>query len=87
MAVGFRIRTNTRKVSPEAVEKFRSIPVTNVSDSMSRISTAGSRIRRCTGPARRGGIRPGRGNPRQPGPVRPEPRGPQRLWAVRRSSH
>jgi regulator of RNase E activity RraA len=45
MTIGFRIRNNTRKVSPETVEKFRSIPVANVSDSMSRISAAGSRIR------------------------------------------
>ena len=45
MTIGFRIRNNTRKVSPETVEKFRSLPVVNVSDFMSRISAAGSRIR------------------------------------------
>ena len=45
MATGFRIRNNTRKVGPDIVEKFRAIPVANVSDSMSRISAAGTRIR------------------------------------------
>ena len=45
MTIGFRIRNNTRKVSPETVEKSRSIPMAYVSDSMSRISAAGSRIR------------------------------------------
>ena len=33
MAIGFRIRNNTRKVGPDIVEKFRAIPVANVSDS------------------------------------------------------
>lgn len=45
MAIGFRIRNNTRKVGQETVDRFRSIPVANVSDVMSRISAAGSRIR------------------------------------------
>lgn len=45
MTIGFRIRNNTRNVGPETVDRFRSIPVANVSDSMSRISAAGSRIR------------------------------------------
>jgi regulator of RNase E activity RraA len=45
MTIGFRVRNSTRKVGPETVDGFRSIPVANVSDSMSRISAAGSRIR------------------------------------------
>jgi RraA family protein len=34
-----------RRVSPETVEQFRDIPVANVSDSMSRMSASGARIR------------------------------------------
>jgi regulator of RNase E activity RraA len=45
MTIGFRIRNNTRKVARETVDRFRTVPVANVSDSMSRISAAGSRIR------------------------------------------
>ncbi len=45
MTIGFRIRTNTRKVGADVVEKFRSLPVANVSDSMSRMTASGSRLR------------------------------------------
>ncbi len=45
MTIGFRIRKNTRKVSRETVEKFRGIPVANVSDSMSRMTATGPRLR------------------------------------------
>ncbi|MXQ13096.1 RraA family protein [Microvirga makkahensis] len=52
MTIGFRIRRNARTVSPEVVERFRALPVANVSDSMSRISAAGPRIR----PMHRSGV-------------------------------
>jgi regulator of RNase E activity RraA len=45
MTIGFRIRKNTRKVSPEIIEKFRGLPVANVSDSMSRMAASGPRLR------------------------------------------
>jgi regulator of RNase E activity RraA len=45
MTIGFRIRTNTRKVGADMVEKFRGLPVANVSDSMSRIAAGGARLR------------------------------------------
>jgi regulator of RNase E activity RraA len=45
MTIGFRIRKNTRKVGPEVVEKFRGLPVANVSDCMSRMTAAGARLR------------------------------------------
>jgi regulator of RNase E activity RraA len=52
MTTGFRVRNNTRKVTPDLVDRFRAIPVANVSDSMSRIGAAGPRIR----PMHRSGI-------------------------------
>ena len=45
MKIGFRIHKNTRKVGPEVVEKFRGLPVANVSDSMSRMAASGPRLR------------------------------------------
>jgi regulator of RNase E activity RraA len=45
MTIGFRIRKNTRKVDPEMVKKFRNLPVANVSDSMSRMTATGARLR------------------------------------------
>jgi regulator of RNase E activity RraA len=45
MTIGFRIRKNTRKVGRDVVEKFRAIPVANVSDSMWRMAASGSRLR------------------------------------------
>jgi regulator of RNase E activity RraA len=45
MTIGFRIRKNTRKVGPEVIEKFRGLPVANVSDSMSRMAASGPRLR------------------------------------------
>ena len=45
MPIGFRIRTNREKVSPELVEKFKGLPVANVSDSMSRMTAGGPRLR------------------------------------------
>ncbi|PZW44911.1 RraA family protein [Humitalea rosea] len=45
MPIGFAIYPRTRKVSPELVERFRTLPVANVSDSMSRLTAAGPRLR------------------------------------------
>ncbi|HVZ02098.1 MAG TPA: RraA family protein [Dongiaceae bacterium] len=45
MAVGFRIITGCPKVSPEVVERFRRLPVANVSDSMHRMSAGGAALR------------------------------------------
>jgi len=52
MASGFRIRPRTRKVSGEVVERFRALPVANVSDSMSRMTAGGPRLR----PMHAGGV-------------------------------
>ena len=45
MAAGFRILWRTRKVAPEIVERFSSLPVANVSDSMSRMTGGGTNLR------------------------------------------
>lgn len=45
MPAGFRILRRARKVSPEVVERFRELPVANVSDSMARVTAGGSRLR------------------------------------------
>lgn len=45
MSVGFRILKRGRRVAPEIVERFASLPVANVSDSMSRMTAAGARLR------------------------------------------
>lgn len=45
MSVGFRILKRERKVAPEVVERFARLPVANVSDSMSRMTAAGARVR------------------------------------------
>jgi regulator of RNase E activity RraA len=52
MTIGFRIRTNTRKVGADIVEKFRGLPVANVSDCMSRMAASGPRLR----PMHRSGV-------------------------------
>jgi regulator of RNase E activity RraA len=44
MPIGFRIFNAKRKVSPETVDGFRSLPVANISDVMSRLAGA-SRLR------------------------------------------
>lgn len=43
--IGFRIREINRRIDPDMVEKFKSLPVANVSDCMSRMSGFGARIR------------------------------------------
>ena len=50
MPAGFKISKPKRKVSPDMVERFRSLPVANISDVMSRLSGT-SRLR----PMHRGG--------------------------------
>lgn len=43
--IGFRILKRHRAVSADIVEKFRALPVANVSDSMSRMTASGPRLR------------------------------------------
>jgi RraA family protein len=43
--IGFRICPRERKVDAATVARFRSIPVANISDSMSRMTAAGVRLR------------------------------------------
>jgi RraA family protein len=45
MTIGFRILPRQRKVAPEWVERFRKLPVANVSDMMSRMTAGGPRLR------------------------------------------
>jgi RraA family protein len=45
MTPGLRILARERKISPELVERFRALPVANVSDSMQRLSAAGAALR------------------------------------------
>lgn len=52
MAAGFRILRRSRKVSADVVERFRALPVANVSDSMSRVTAGGARLR----PMHAGGV-------------------------------
>jgi RraA family protein len=43
--IGFRILKRRRAVAADTVEKFRTLPVANVSDSMSRMTATGPRLR------------------------------------------
>jgi regulator of RNase E activity RraA len=45
MPVGFRILKRQRKVGTDVVERFARLPVANVSDSMSRLTAGGARLR------------------------------------------
>lgn len=45
MPVGFRILKRTRKVGADVAERFARLPVANVSDSMSRLTASGARLR------------------------------------------
>ena len=45
MPVGFRILQRCRKTSADAVARFRSLPVANVSDVMARMTAGGPRLR------------------------------------------
>ena len=63
--IGFRILPRARTVDAQVVAQFRAIPVANVSDSMSRMSAGGARLRpmhqggRMAGPAFTVKTRPG----------------------------
>ena len=45
MAIGFQICKRTRKVDAGTVAKFRELPVANISDNMSRMTSGGPRLR------------------------------------------
>jgi RraA family protein len=45
MPAGFRVLSRERKVSADVVERFARLPVANVSDSMSRLTAGGARLR------------------------------------------
>jgi regulator of RNase E activity RraA len=45
LSVGLRILRRSRKVSDEVIERFSSLPVANVSDSMARMSAGGANLR------------------------------------------
>jgi RraA family protein len=55
MPIGFRVLKRKRKVDAAWAEKFRRLPVANISDSMFRISAGGARLR----PWHRGGAMAG----------------------------
>lgn len=45
MTIGFRIHPMPARIDPGIVDRFRAIPVANISDSMSRMSAGGSTLR------------------------------------------
>ncbi len=45
MPIGFKINQRSRKVDPTSIAAFGSIPVANISDSMSRLVAGGARLR------------------------------------------
>lgn len=45
MSLGFRVNTSWTRMPPALVEAFRELPVANVSDSMSRMTSAGAGLR------------------------------------------
>lgn len=55
MSIGFRVLQRRRKVDAAMVEKFREIPVANISDEMARITAGGPRLR----PMHAGGVMAG----------------------------
>jgi regulator of RNase E activity RraA len=50
--IGFRVRKRARMADPALVERFKAIPVANISDVMSRMVAGGSRLR----PMHAGGV-------------------------------
>jgi RraA family protein len=52
MTIGFRILRREQKVDAATVEAFRALPVANISDSMSRMTAGGARLR----PMHAGGV-------------------------------
>jgi RraA family protein len=45
MSIGFQVLQRRRQVSPQWVERYRQLPVANVSDSMNRMTAGGARLR------------------------------------------
>jgi RraA family protein len=45
MSIGFRVFERTRQVTQDQVDRFRTLPVANVSDSMNRMSAGGAQLR------------------------------------------
>lgn len=45
MSIGFRVLTQQRKVDAEWVERYRAVPVANISDSMNRMTAGGAQLR------------------------------------------
>lgn len=45
MPIGFRIRKRERSVDPQWIKRFCELPVANVSDTMSRMTAGGARLR------------------------------------------
>jgi regulator of RNase E activity RraA len=43
--IGFSIQPLTRRVAPDLIDQFRTIPVANASDCMSRLTAGGPRLR------------------------------------------
>lgn len=56
MELGFKVLKCNRVIDPEMIEKFRKIPVANISDSMNRLTGGGPRLR----PYHAGGVLCGR---------------------------
>ena len=52
MSIGFRVKQAARKVDAEWVERYRDVPVANVSDSMNRMTAGGATLR----PMHAGGV-------------------------------
>jgi RraA family protein len=45
MSIGFRVLAQQRKVDAEWVERYRAVPVANISDSMNRMTGGGAQLR------------------------------------------
>lgn len=45
MSIGFRVLKRNRQVSAQLVERYRGVPVANISDSMNRLTAGGPRLR------------------------------------------
>lgn len=45
MSIGFRVLKQQRKVAAEWVERYRSVPVANISDSMNRMTAGGANLK------------------------------------------
>ena len=52
MSIGFRVLKQQRKVAAEWVERYRSVPVANISDSMNRMTAGGASLK----PMHRNGV-------------------------------